>query len=131
MTQSTQRIIPNKIGLLNLAEELGSVSKACQMMDVSCDTFYRCQSARDEGGIETPLEGLGLRRYPFLFESADRMSYYKPITKRTCAGSTDRSGLCPPTGHAASRRVRIPGWLVATCNSSNSSNSTAKCRICN
>ncbi len=39
MNQSTQRIIRNKIGLLNLAEELGNVSKACQMMDVSRDTF--------------------------------------------------------------------------------------------
>lgn len=56
MNQSTQRIIRNKIGLLNLAEELGNVSKACQMMGVSCDTFYRYQSARDEGGVEALLE---------------------------------------------------------------------------
>jgi len=32
MNQSTLRIIRNKIGLLNLAEELGNVSKACRMM---------------------------------------------------------------------------------------------------
>ena len=51
MNQSTQRIIRNKIGLLNLAEELSNVSKACQMMGVSHDTFYRYQSARDEGVI--------------------------------------------------------------------------------
>jgi len=56
MNQSTQRIIRNKIGLLNLAEELGNVSKACQMMGVSRDTFYRYQSARDEGGVEALLE---------------------------------------------------------------------------
>lgn len=56
MNQSTQRIIRNKIGLLNLAEELGNVSKACQMMGVSRDTFYRYQSARDEGGIESLLD---------------------------------------------------------------------------
>ncbi len=56
MTQSTQRIIRNKIGLLNLAEELGNVSKACQMMGVSRDTFYRYRSARDDGGIEALLE---------------------------------------------------------------------------
>tara|TARA_R110002096_G_C14499508_1_gene715270 strand:+ start:146 stop:1144 length:999 start_codon:yes stop_codon:yes gene_type:complete len=42
--------------LLNLAEELGNVSKACQMMGVSRDTFYRYQSARDEGGVEALLE---------------------------------------------------------------------------
>ena len=56
MNQSTQRIIRNKIGLLNLAEELGNVSKACKMMGVSRDTFYRYQTARDEGGIEALLE---------------------------------------------------------------------------
>ena len=54
--QSTHRIIRNKIGLLNLAEELGNMSKACQMMGVSRDTFYRYQSARDEGGVDALLE---------------------------------------------------------------------------
>ena len=56
MNQSTQRIIRNKLGLLNLAEELGNVSKACQMMGVSRDTFYRYKSARDEGGVESLLD---------------------------------------------------------------------------
>lgn len=56
MQQSTQRIIQHKLGLLNLAEELGNVSKACQMMGVSRDTFYRYRSARDEGGIEALIE---------------------------------------------------------------------------
>ena len=56
MTQSTQRIIQHKLGLLNLAEELGNVSKACQMMGVSRDTFYRYRSARDEGGVEALFE---------------------------------------------------------------------------
>ena len=31
MLQSNQKIIRHKVGLLNLAEELGSVSKACQV----------------------------------------------------------------------------------------------------
>jgi transposase InsO family protein len=56
MNQSTQRIIRSKIGLLKLAEELGNVSKACLMMGVSRDTFYRYQSARDEGGVEALFE---------------------------------------------------------------------------
>lgn len=56
MNQSTQRIIRNKIGLLNLAQELGNVSKACQMMGVSRDTFYRYQTAREDGGVEALLE---------------------------------------------------------------------------
>ena len=34
MNPSPQRIIRNRIGLLNLAEEFGNVSKACRMMGV-------------------------------------------------------------------------------------------------
>ncbi len=56
MTQSNSRIIRNKVGLLNLAEELQNVSKACRMMGVSRDTFYRYQAARDEGGVEALLD---------------------------------------------------------------------------
>ena len=32
MINSNERIIKHKIGLLNLAEELGNVSQACKMM---------------------------------------------------------------------------------------------------
>ena len=45
MIHSNERIIKHKVGLLNLAEELGNVSKACQMMGLSRDTFYRYKSA--------------------------------------------------------------------------------------
>jgi transposase len=56
MLQSTQKIIRHKVGLLNLAEELGNVSKACQMMGLSRDTFYRYRDAVEEGGVEALLE---------------------------------------------------------------------------
>ena len=52
MDQSNQRIIGNKLGLLNLAEEMHNVDKACRIMGVSRDTFYRYKAARDEGGVE-------------------------------------------------------------------------------
>ena len=39
MLQSNEKIIKHKVGLLNLAEELGNVSKACQIMGLSRDTF--------------------------------------------------------------------------------------------
>ena len=56
MTNVNKRIIKNKLGLLNLAEELGNVSKACQVMGFSRDTFYRYQSAMDDGGVEALLD---------------------------------------------------------------------------
>jgi len=42
--------------LLNLAEELGNVSNTCKVMGVSRDTFYRYQSAVEEGGIDAFFE---------------------------------------------------------------------------
>ena len=41
MIHTTEKVIKPKVGLLNLAEELGNVSKACKMMGLSRDTFYR------------------------------------------------------------------------------------------
>ena len=52
MIDYTAKIIKHKVGLLNLAEELGNVSKACKVMGLSRDTFYRYKAAVDEGGVE-------------------------------------------------------------------------------
>lgn len=52
MLHSNEKIIKHKVGLLNLAEELGNVSKACKMMGVSRDTFYRYKDAVDHQGVE-------------------------------------------------------------------------------
>ena len=41
MLHTNNPIIKHKAGLLNLAEELGNVSRACKVMGVSRDTFYR------------------------------------------------------------------------------------------
>ncbi|MEZ4333443.1 MAG: IS481 family transposase [Myxococcota bacterium] len=56
MTSTQQKIIKNKVGLLNLAEELGNVSRACKLMGYSRDTFYRYKQAVDEGGVEALVE---------------------------------------------------------------------------
>ena len=40
MTQE-QKIIRAKVGLLELAKQLGNVSQACKMMGYSRDSFYR------------------------------------------------------------------------------------------
>ena len=56
MLNTNEKIIKHKVGLLNLAEELGNVSRACQVMGLSRDTFYRYKSAVDEGGIEALFE---------------------------------------------------------------------------
>ena len=72
MYQCTQKIIQNKVGLLNLAEELGNVSKACKVMGYSRDTFYRYKEAVDEGGIENLLDQN--RRKPNLKNRTDEVT---------------------------------------------------------
>jgi transposase InsO family protein len=56
MEHGNARIIRNKLGLLNLAQELGNVSKACKIMGLSRDTFYRYQAAVEGGGIEALVQ---------------------------------------------------------------------------
>ena len=56
MLHTNERIIKHKVGLLNLAEELGNVSKACQVMGLSRDTFYRYQEAVSDGGVDALLD---------------------------------------------------------------------------
>ncbi len=53
MFHTNNPIIKHKAGLLNLAAELGNVSRACKVMGVSRDTFYRYQELVEEGGIDS------------------------------------------------------------------------------
>jgi hypothetical protein len=53
MIYTSNPIIKHKAGLLNLAKELGNVSKACRIMGVSRDSFYRYQELMDNGGLDT------------------------------------------------------------------------------
>lgn len=56
MIHSNTTIIKHKVGLLNLAEELGNVSKACRVMGLSRDTFYRYKEAVENGGVDSLLD---------------------------------------------------------------------------
>lgn len=95
MLNSNERIIKHKLGLLNLAEELGNVSRACKVMGLSRDTFYRYKAAVDEGGIEA------------LFDQSRR----KPNPKNRIDEATEAAVVKYATAEPAHGQVRASNEL--------------------
>jgi transposase InsO family protein len=103
MLHTNNPIIKHKAGLLNLAEELQNVSRACKIMGVSRDTFYRYQELVETDGLEGLINRE--RRVPNLKNRVDESTEQAVISHATDFPAHGQ--------HRASNELRKRGVFVS------------------